>query len=37
MSKKTIMVLSIIAVLVVLTAIGFGVHHFMNPEMPPVM
>jgi len=34
MSKKTITILVIVAVIVVLVAAGFGIHHMMNPAIP---
>lgn len=34
MSKQTLTILSIIAAIVVLAAIGYGIHHMMNPTMP---
>ena len=34
MSKKTITILVVVAVIVVLAAVGFGIHHMMNPVMP---
>lgn len=34
MSKKTITILAVVAVVVVLAAVGYGIHHMMNPAMP---
>lgn len=37
MNKKVIIILSIIAALVVLGALGYGIHHLLNPEEMNVM
>jgi len=34
MSKKTITILIVVAAVVVLTAVGIGIHHLMNPAIP---
>lgn len=33
-SNKTIIILAVIAAIVVLGAVGYGIHHMLNPEMP---
>lgn len=34
MSKNTIVILGVVAAIVVIVAVGIGIHHAINPSMP---
>jgi len=34
LSKKAIIILAVVAAIVVLAAVGYGIHHMMNPAIP---
>lgn len=34
MSKKTMIILSVVAAIVVIAAVAYGIHHAMYPTMP---
>lgn len=37
MSKKALIILSIVAAIIVIVAVGYGIHHLMTNQMPGQM